>query len=125
TGQPKGAMIPHRGVCNRLLWGQAEYRLDPSVAVLHKAPVSFDAAVWEIFWPLLVGARLVLARPGGQADSAYLVDLIVRAQIQIVHFVPSLLRVFLAEPRVRTCRSLRRVFCGGEVLPVELAARCL
>jgi amino acid adenylation domain-containing protein len=124
TGRPKGAMIPHRGIANRLRWGQDAYRLTPDDRVMHKAPFSFDASIWEIFWPLLAGARLVLARPGGQQDSAYLVDMITRQQITIAHFVPSMLQFFLAEPAVETCRSLRYIFCGGEPLPGELAERC-
>jgi amino acid adenylation domain-containing protein len=124
TGQPKGAMIPHRGIVNRLRWGQDAYGLTPDGCVMQKAPFSFDASIWEIFWPLSTGARLVLARPGGQQDSAYLVDLITRQQITIAHFVPSMLQFFLSEPSVETCRSLRRIFCGGEPLPGELAERC-
>jgi len=124
TGRPKGAMISHCGIVNRLRWGQDAYGLTPDDRVMQKAPFSFDASIWEIFWPLLAGARLVLARPGGQQDSAYLVNLITRQQITIAHFVPSMLQFFLVEPAVETCRSLRRIFCGGEPLPGELAERC-
>ncbi|MCP4655030.1 MAG: AMP-binding protein, partial [bacterium] len=72
TGQPKGSMIPHRGIVNRLLWMQEAYGLRPGEGVLQKTPFSFDVSVWEFFWPLVVGARLVVARPGGQQDSGYL-----------------------------------------------------
>jgi amino acid adenylation domain-containing protein len=125
TGVPKGVMIPHRGIVNRLRWGQDAYRLSSDDRVLQKAPFSFDASIWEIFWPLTVGAQLVLARPNRQQDSAYLIELVTRHQITIIHFVPSMLEIFLEEPAVATCRSLRRVFCGGEPLPPRLKQRCL
>jgi non-ribosomal peptide synthetase component F len=70
TGQPKGAMNTHRGIVNRLLWMQAAYGLNEQDRVLQKTPFSFDVSVWEFFWPLLTGARLVLARPGGHRDRA-------------------------------------------------------
>src|SRR5262249_31984730 len=101
------------------------YGLTPSDRVLQKTPLSFDVSVWELFWPLLTGARLVLARPGGHRDSAYLVELIERAQITTLHFVPSMLRVFLQQAGLDRCRSLRRVVCSGEALPDDLAARAL
>ncbi len=123
TGRPKGAMNTHRGICNRLLWMQDAYRLTGADRVLQKTPFSFDVSVWEFFWPLLVGARLVMARPGGHKDSSYLVRTIVEQQISTIHFVPSMLRLFLEDPEVRTCRSLRRVICSGEVLPYELQQR--
>lgn len=123
TGQPKGVMNSHCGICNRLLWMQETYQLKGSERVLHKTPLSFDVSVWECFWPLLAGAHLVIARPEGQRDGAYLVQLIARQQITTVHFVPSMLQVFLDEPDLARCASLRRVICSGEALPSELQER--
>jgi amino acid adenylation domain-containing protein len=123
TGTPKGVMIPHRGIVNRLLWMQETYRLTPDDRVLQKMPYSFDVSVWEFFWPLLAGARLVLAQPEGHRDSAYLVRLIAEQQITTLHFVPSMLRVFLEEPEVARCRNLVRVICSGEALPSDLQER--
>ena len=120
TGTPKGAMNTHRGICNRLLWMQDQYRLTGVDTVLQKTPFSFDVSVWELFWPLLVGGRLVVANPGGHRDTAYLVRLITGQQITVLHFVPSMLRVFLDEPVVERCRSLRHVICSGEALPFDL-----
>jgi acyl-coenzyme A synthetase/AMP-(fatty) acid ligase len=74
TGRPKGTMNSHRGIVNRLLWMQAQYGLTPADRVLQKTPFSFDVSVWEFFWPLMTGARLVMARPGGHQDPAYLVE---------------------------------------------------
>ncbi len=120
TGQPKGAMNTHEAICNRLLWMQAAYGLDESDAVLQKTPFSFDVSVWEFFWPLLAGARLVIARPGGHQDASYLVQTIERERITTLHFVPSMLQVFLEERALERCRSLRRVICSGEALSFEL-----
>jgi len=123
TGRPKGAMNRHRSIVNRLLWMQEEYRLDASDRVLQKTPFSFDVSVWEFFWPLLVGARLVVARPGGHRDGRYLAELIEGEGITTLHFVPSMLRAFLDEPELDGCRAVRRVIASGEALPPELVAR--
>jgi amino acid adenylation domain-containing protein/FkbM family methyltransferase len=120
TGKPKGSMITHEGICNRLLWMQEAYQLTTADRVLQKTPYTFDVSVWEFFWPLITGARLVMARPGGQGDSRYLVDVIKQQEITTLHFVPSMLAVFLDERGARDCRSLKRVICSGEALPYEL-----
>ncbi len=123
TGRPKGAMNTHRGICNRLLWMQDAYKLTEEDRVLQKTPFSFDVSVWEFFWPLMTGARLVVARPGGHQDSAYLLQLIEKQQITTLHFVPSMLQVFLEEPGLERCRQLKRVICSGEALSFELQER--
>ncbi|NPD22374.1 non-ribosomal peptide synthase/polyketide synthase, partial [Corallococcus exiguus] len=125
TGRPKGAMNAHGPVVNRLLWMQSEYALGPADVVLQKTPFSFDVSVWEFFWPLMTGARLVLAKPGGHQDPAYLARLVAEAGVTTLHFVPSMLQVFLEEPGLESCTALRRVVCSGEALPLELAERCL
>ncbi|HSF40373.1 MAG TPA: amino acid adenylation domain-containing protein [Thermoanaerobaculia bacterium] len=123
TGRPKGVMSTHRGIVNRIAWAQRAYGLTPDDRVLQKTPVSFDVSVPELFWPLAVGARLVLARPGGQRDPAYLMRRIEEQGVTMVHFVPPMLQVFLAQPGLDRCRSLRRVMASGEALPAELVAR--
>jgi amino acid adenylation domain-containing protein len=124
TGQPKGVENTHRGICNRLLWMQDEYRLDGSDRVLQKTPFSFDVSVWEFFWPLMTGATVVLACPGGHRDRDYLVDTIASHGITTVHFVPSMLQVFLDATGLSRCQvSLRRVLCSGEALPAALQER--
>ncbi len=120
TGRPKGALNHHRGIVNRLLWMQDRYRLTASDAVVQKTPFSFDVSVWEFFWPLLTGARLVVAKPGGHQDPNYLIRLIQDRQITVMHFVPPMLRVFLDQPEVSKCTSLRHVICSGETLPHDL-----
>jgi amino acid adenylation domain-containing protein len=123
TGRPKGVLNSHQGVCNRLLWMQEEYRLTAADRVLQKTPFSFDVSVWELFWPLLVGSRLIVAQPGGHRDNAYLVNLIVSQGVTTLHFVPPMLQLFLEQQDVGRCQSLRRVMCSGEALPYELQAR--
>ncbi|MGH8603227.1 MAG: non-ribosomal peptide synthetase, partial [Gammaproteobacteria bacterium] len=123
TGRPKGAMNTHRGICNRLLWMQEAYCLTDSDVVLQKTPFSFDVSVWEFFCPLLAGARLVVARPEGHKDSAYLVEMIAAQRITTLHFVPSMLQIFLQAPQLDACRSLKRVICSGEALSYDLQER--
>ena len=123
TGKPKGVMISHRAICNRLLWMQQQYSLGQDDRVLQKTPYSFDVSVWEFFWPLMTGACLTLARPGGHQDAAYLVDLIGREGITTLHFVPSMLQLFIEQPGIEECVSLKRVLCSGEALPYELQQR--
>lgn len=120
TGQPKGAMNTHAALCNRLLWMQEAYQLTKTDRVLQKTPMSFDVSVWEFFWPLITGATLVIARPGGHQESTYLAHLIREQQVTTLHFVPSMLSIFLTEPSLAQCTSLKRVICSGEALPHQL-----
>ncbi|AUX23898.1 peptide synthetase [Sorangium cellulosum] len=124
TGRPKGAGNSHRGLLNRLLWMQERYGLTAEDRVLQKTPFSFDVSVWELFWPLITGAGLVVARPGDHRDGERLVELITRHGVTTVHFVPPMLQAFLETPGAPSCRSLRRILCSGEVLSAELARRC-
>ncbi|MCG5216568.1 amino acid adenylation domain-containing protein [Streptosporangium sp. KLBMP 9127] len=125
TGRPKGVLNNHRGVVNRLVWMLREYGVDGSDVVMQKTPYGFDVSVWEFLLPLIAGARLVMARPGGHRDPAYLHSLIQHERVTMLHFVPSMLQVFLDEVDTGTCTSLRRVICSGEALPAELARRFL
>nr|WP_269202318.1 non-ribosomal peptide synthetase [Ralstonia pseudosolanacearum] len=125
TGRPKGVMNEHRGVVNRLWWAQQTYRLDASDRVLQKTPFGFDVSVWELFWPLLAGARLVMARPEGHKDPAYLAATIEQAGITTLHFVPSMLQLFLDQVEAGRCQGLRRMLCSGEALPHALQQRSL
>ncbi|MCP5066710.1 MAG: amino acid adenylation domain-containing protein [bacterium] len=124
TGRPKGAMNTHRAIVNRLLWMQHRYELSASDSVLQKTPFSFDVSGWEFFWPLLTGARLVIARPEGHKDPAYLARLIDEENVTVCHFVPSMLQAFLGEPDLGLrCSSLRHVICSGEALTRPLQDR--
>ncbi|MFJ4095174.1 amino acid adenylation domain-containing protein [Kitasatospora sp. NPDC089913] len=123
TGRPKGVAIPHRGIVNRLLWMQDRYRLTPDDVVLQKTPYTFDVSVWEFFWPLLAGARLVMARPDGHRDPAYLAGVMAEQGVTTAHFVPSMLAVFAEEPGVARCTALRRVVCSGEALTSAVVRR--
>ncbi|WP_083893226.1 non-ribosomal peptide synthetase [Nocardia veterana] len=120
TGRPKGVAVSHRAIVNRLVWMQSEYGLSTDDVVLQKTPVTFDVSVWELFWPLQVGARLVVARPDGHRDPGYLAAVIRAERVTVAHFVPSMLAVFLTHAQPG---SLRTVFASGEALPVEVAHR--
>jgi amino acid adenylation domain-containing protein len=121
TGSPKGVMIEHRALANRLDWMIEEFRFTQADRVLHKTPVSFDVSVWEIFAPLVVGATVVVAKPGGHRDPGYLNALIARENVSILHFVPSMLKLFLDQ--AAPAPSLRFVICSGEVLATEVYER--
>ncbi|WP_156525200.1 non-ribosomal peptide synthetase, partial [Rhodococcus ruber] len=123
TGRPKGVAVSHAAIVNRLVWMQGRYGLTGADVVLQKTPFTFDVSVWEFFWPLQVGARLVVAAPDGHRDPAYLAALMAEQSVSVVHFVPSMLAVFVAEPTVADLPSLRYVFASGEALPGAVAAR--
>ncbi|WP_217607392.1 amino acid adenylation domain-containing protein, partial [Chitinophaga sp. GbtcB8] len=116
TGRPKGVMVAHQGLTNRLCWGQQRYGLDVSDTVLQKTTFCFDVSVWELFWPLISGARLLFARVGGHKDPAYLKQLIASEGVTVLHFVPSMLEVFLQELVAGDCAGVQHVFCSGEAL---------
>lgn len=122
TGRPKGAMNEHSGVLNCLRSVQPVFQLSARDTVLQKALSTFDVSVMELVWPLMYGARVVLARPEGHKDPAYLVDLICRESITMIHFVPSMLQAFLHSPDVERCVSLKQVICIGEPLTGPLQA---
>lgn len=121
TGQPKGVMVNHQAIANRLDWMQATFPLQPSDRILQKTPYSFDVSVWELFWPLRVGATLVMAEPDGHRDVEYLHRVIADQSITVMHFVPSMLQLFLNNIQRDGLSSLRYVFCSGEVLPAHTA----
>jgi amino acid adenylation domain-containing protein len=124
TGRPKGAVVPHRGIVNRLLWMQEAYGLTAHDRVLQKTPYSFDVSVWEFFWPLLAGARLVMAPPGAHLDAAWLARILAERGITTLHFVPSMLQLFLEVKDLETsAASVRQVMASGEALPFELKER--
>ncbi|WP_033386788.1 non-ribosomal peptide synthetase, partial [Pseudomonas psychrophila] len=125
TGQPKGVGNTHAALSERLQWMQATYALDASDVLMQKAPISFDVSVWECFWPLITGARLVLAGPGEHRDPQRIAQLVQQFGVTTLHFVPPLLRLFVDEPKAAQCSSLRRVFSGGEALPADLRNRVL
>ncbi|MBX8544289.1 amino acid adenylation domain-containing protein [Pseudomonas cichorii] len=123
TGKPKGVMNEHRGVVNRLLWARDEYRVNETDRVLQKTPFGFDVSVWEFFLPLLTGAHLYMARPGGHQDPAYLAQVMREQNITLLHFVPSMLEVFLEHGDNQGFSALSRVLCSGEALPRSLQKR--
>ncbi len=120
TGNPKAVVVEHRAIVNRLVWMQDRYGLVPGERVLHKTPTGFDVSVWELFWPLIVGATVVMAEPGAHRDPAAIAATLRRHEVTTVHFVPSLLRAFLAEETAADLPRLRRILCSGEALTAPL-----
>ncbi|MFJ3876984.1 amino acid adenylation domain-containing protein [Streptomyces sp. NPDC090077] len=123
TGRPKGVLVEHEAIVNRLEWMQHAYALTARDRVLHKTPTGFDVSVWELFWPLAQGVPLVIARPDGHKEPAYLADLIGEQRVTVCHFVPSMLGAYLAEHTIEATPSLRLVVCSGEALTTDLTDR--
>lgn len=130
TGRPKGVVLTHGGLLNRLAGMRAAYAIDAGDRVLQKAPIGFDVSLWELLLPVVCGAAVVQARPGGHRDADYLHGLIDRHGVTVCHFVPSMLREFLASaesPGAGTGAhpSVRVFFSGGEKLVPEQAGLLL
>ena len=123
TGKPKGVMNSHRALVNRIDWMQREYRLQSDDRVLQKTPYSFDVSVWEFFWPLMVGASIVMARPGGHKDPKYLREVIQDEGVTTLHFVPSMLSSLLDSIEWGEITGVRRLFASGEALSRTLVDR--
>ncbi|MFF8981774.1 amino acid adenylation domain-containing protein [Streptomyces globisporus] len=124
TGRPKAVAVPHRAIGNRLAWTQRRFPLGPGDRMLAKAAPGFDVSVWELTGPLLVGAAVVLAGPDAHRDPAQLARLISEQGVDAVHFVPTMLALFAAEPEAARCTTLRWIFSGGEALTDTLVRRC-
>lgn len=119
TGEPKGVVVEHQAIVNRLLWMQDFFAIDHSERILQKTPATFDVSVWEFFLPLLSGAQLVIAPPGAHQDPRHIAELIREQGISTLHFVPSMLAAFLATPDIEHL-TLRRVIVSGEALTAQL-----
>lgn len=129
TGQPKGVEVEHRSVVNRIWWMQSQFPIGENDVILQKTPVSFDVSVWELFWWSWTGASLAQLAPGQEKDPAAIVEAVASHGVTVIHFVPSMLRVFLDylernEEAVSQVRSLRYLFASGEALTPDLVSRC-
>jgi thioesterase domain-containing protein len=125
TGTPKAVVVDHAAIVNRLRWMQRTFPLGPDDRVVYKTPFGFDVSVWELCWPLMTGAAIALAEPDGHRDSGYLGRLFAESRATTVHFVPSMLEVFLEDAgAVGRSAGLRRIICSGEALAPALADRC-
>lgn len=119
TGKPKGVAISHQAACNHMIWMKTTYNFKPEDHFLLKTPFSFDASVWEIFIPLIVGSVLVIAPNEAHTNPKELINLIIQNHITIIQLVPSMLREITLTQGFSACSSLRHVFCGGEALLPE------
>src|ERR1700683_5099107 len=124
TGHPKGVMIEHRAIVSQLRWLRAAHDLDSQVTIIHKTPISFDAAQWELLAPAC-GSRVVLGAGGIYRDPNRLIDTITAHDVSLLQCVPTLLRGLLDTDRLPECKSLAQLFSGGEVLSAQLARDCL
>lgn len=125
TGTPKGVVVEHEGIANMVTWGIRAFGLSPADRVLQKTPLTFDAAEWEVFAPLVCGASVTFGRPEAGRDPGELVSSIREQRASVVQVVPSMLRLLAAEPGLASCTSLRLICSGGEQLHAELCLRVL
>lgn len=116
SGEPKGVKVSHKAICNRLQWMDTDYQVNESDTFLQKTPITFDVSVWELFWPLQTGAKLVVEIPGGHKNPEQLIQTIKQNKVTQIHFVPSMLTIFNTTEGVEHCSSLQRIFCSGEAL---------
>ncbi|WP_188893095.1 non-ribosomal peptide synthetase, partial [Paenibacillus radicis (ex Gao et al. 2016)] len=127
TGQPKGVMIEHHAVVNRLHWMQKAYPLTAGDCLLQKTPITFDVSVWELFWWAIAGQQLRLLPPQGEKDPRTIAETIAKGEVTVIHFVPSMFQMFLHyveqnEGRgLRQLASLKTIFVSGEALPLSQA----
>ncbi len=119
TGHPKGVMVGHQAIVNRIHWMHEQYGASAQDVFLQKTPFSFDVSVWEFFWPLMAGAQLVIAKPQGHTDPIYLNALVQEKGVTKLHFVPSMLSAMLSGSSLSECQSLQQVFCSGEALAIN------
>lgn len=123
TGNPKGVLNGHSGLFNRLLWMRDELAITSSSMLLQKTPYVFDVSVWELTMPLLAGCTVVIAKPEGHSDPEYLQEVIAQNKVTIIHFVPSMLTVFLESLTVEKLQSLAHVVCSGEALSPAIVSK--
>ena len=120
TGNPKGALLPSNGIINRLYWMQDTFPISQADTLIQKTPFTFDVSMWEIFWPFLFGARLFVPDAKRWIDNEYILKCIDVFKISYIHFVPSMLRLFLSINGPAHCPNLRGVICSGEAIDKEL-----
>lgn len=120
TGKPKGAMIAHYSLVNRINWMQKAYPIHESDVIMQKTPYTFDVSVWEMFWWAITGATVCFLPPEGEKDPRVIVECINKYKVSTMHFVPSMLNIFLDYfgdlDGLTKLESLKKVFCSGEAL---------
>ncbi|WP_136669438.1 amino acid adenylation domain-containing protein, partial [Flavobacterium sp. H122] len=124
TGNPKGVLNHHAGLYNRLVWMRDYLGVNNNEVFLQKTPYTFDVSVWELVLPFMIGSKLVILRPEGHKDSFYMEQVIEKEKVSVVHFVPSMLGIYLQTANHDTCQSLKHIVCSGEELPVETVKSC-
>ncbi|MEV0256067.1 amino acid adenylation domain-containing protein [Streptomyces sp. NPDC050732] len=124
TGRPKGVMVEHRSVVNRLCWMQRDHPLGQDDTLIQKTPVIFDVSVWELFWWMFGGSRMYLPAPGAERFPLALAEGVRKHGVTAIHFVPSMLNVFLDEVErsglAGSLSGLRVLYSSGEILPRQV-----
>jgi amino acid adenylation domain-containing protein/non-ribosomal peptide synthase protein (TIGR01720 family) len=116
TGRPKGVIIKHSGMINRLNWMKNTFHINSDSKILQKTPIVFDVSVWEIFLPLISGATLVIAEQGGHLDPVYLGTLVQEKNVTDLHFVPTMLDIFIKQKMLSSLAKVKHIYCSGEAL---------
>ena len=124
TGNPKGVCNTHGGLLNRLIWMRDLLGLTQDSVLVQKTPYTFDVSVWELLMLTVTGSKLVIARPDGHKEPEYLQQLIAERNIHLIHFVPSMLRIFLDTVSPEKCKNLQQIICSGEALSSQIVEKC-
>lgn len=124
TGNPKGVMIEHGSVVNRILWMRNEYSISEKDILIQKTPYTFDVSVWELFLWFFANASLYLYEQGEESNVRLLTEKIAQHDITLCHFIPSMFSAFVnhveSKQLIESVSSLRHIFCSGEALNYEL-----
>jgi amino acid adenylation domain-containing protein len=123
TGIPKGVMIEHHSVLNRLLWMQKKYPIGPSDTLMQKTPITFDVSVWELFWWSFTGSKLFILNPNDEKDPDKIIETINKHSVTTIHFVPTMFSAFLEVIKAKEntrLDSLKKIFLSGEALPAKM-----
>ncbi len=123
TGRPKGVAYPTDGALANLEWLQRHYPFHAGDATVYKTSPGFDVSIWEIFWPLYHGARLVICRPGGHRDPRHLAHLVEEHGVSMISLVPTVMTPFLDMVSAERAGALRWAMCGGEPMTARIRDR--
>ena len=119
SGDPKGIVVEHGALTNHMKWITNALAINAADRVLQRTPLAFDAAVWELFAPLLAGGTPFFPATAPTSMLIELVTDILRQEVSVVQFVPGLLRLALSNGLQAARGRLRLLCCGGDALPTD------
>jgi amino acid adenylation domain-containing protein len=120
TGEPKGVLIEHNSICNRLLWLQDDIKLSQEDIYLHQFSFCFDGAVVSLWWPLVYGTTIIVPSSEGLSDGEYLARIISQKSVSTLFCTPSMMNVLLNYSKLHEVQSINKVILGGETFPKKL-----